>query len=113
MKKGVSLPINMIIIMIIAVLALLVILAFFMPGWFKQTGTIDVETAFTKGCNSLSILHNCDPDTVEDIIIPGFDHDRNGEPDSLYEVCQLKAAISTHEDCAHLCPQCKPLNMTR
>ncbi len=113
MRKGVSLPINMIIIMIIAVLALLVIIAFFMPGWFGQTGSIDVETAFNRGCNTLATLRGCDADAVEDIIIPGFDHDRNNEDDSLLEVCQLKAVVSSNEDCAHLCPQCRPLNMTR
>jgi len=49
MKKGISLPIEMIVIIAIAVLVLVVIAAFFVGGAGKLGTTSDV-TAFGEGC---------------------------------------------------------------
>jgi len=80
MKKGISLPIEMIVIIAIAVLVLVVIAAFFVGGFGKLPGGLSDNAAFAAGCNLLRTTHNCATDpsqiTVPNYKPPGYTTDQ-------------------------------------
>ena len=107
-KKAVSLPINMIIIMIIAVITLLVVIAFFLPQWFAQTNSIGVEQAFSKGCTMLQGIYKCSSDSVSEVKISDFDADNDPSTEgdnTLLDVCKKKFNDPgvTAKQCAQAC----------
>lgn len=59
--KGISLPINMIVIVAIAVLVLVVTAGFFGGFFGSNVGTIQLEQAISNACNQLRSLYNCAP----------------------------------------------------
>src|SRR3989338_2522528 len=59
MKKGLELPINMIVVIAIAVLVLVVVAAFFAGRLGQGTNDINLQSAFGTGCNALRSSYNC------------------------------------------------------
>ncbi|MEK6888299.1 MAG: hypothetical protein AABX14_05125 [Candidatus Aenigmatarchaeota archaeon] len=57
--KGLELPINMIVVVAIAVLVLVVVAAFFAGQLGGGTNTIELQAAFSSGCNTLRSAYNC------------------------------------------------------
>lgn len=60
MKKGLELPINMIVVIAIAVLVLVVVAAVFSGYFMTNTNTIGVEQAWNKACQQV-MINSCDP----------------------------------------------------
>jgi len=86
MKKGISLPIEMIVIIAVAVLVLVVIAAFFIGGAGKLSTTGDAD-AFGRGCQILRNL-NCPLSSVSSIAISGYTPS-GGAPATLATACQM------------------------
>ena len=105
-----ELPINMIVIIAVAVLVLAVIIALFVGAIGGEQNRIVVEQAFTKGCLLLKANQACDPARISDVTIAGYRTTTNGiveDPtsDGVYfypKVCNLKGATS-EASCAQLC----------
>jgi len=75
--KGISLPVETIVIIAIAVLVLVVIAVFFVTGAGRQIVTIEDRNALSNGCVQLATAYGCDlsrlPNGVlSDIIISGY-----------------------------------------
>jgi L-asparagine transporter-like permease len=108
--KGLSLPIEMIVIIAVAMLVLVVISAFFMGGVSGPTNQINIENAFSTGCNSLR-AQGCS-NIMSSINVPGFKQYGNGLTTttkiSEYNVnmdlvCQLKFGLGKEEQCRVAC----------
>lgn len=106
MKKGLSLPIEMIVIIAIAMLVLVVVAAFFVGG-FGGGNAVTIEAAFQSGCNRLR-LENCNYDGISSMTIPGYkvfgDSITTGTPQdavTMQKICDLKKYSSIL--CARAC----------
>ena len=67
MKKGLELPINMLVIIAIAVLILVVVALFFTGTFGSGIDTITFEPAFQQACNNWRTLYNCDVSRMGDV----------------------------------------------
>ncbi len=71
-RKGISLPIEMIVIIAVAVLVLVVIAAFFAGGFGGGSESISANAALVKGCSTWKIRSaDCSAD-MSTINIPGY-----------------------------------------
>ena len=86
--KGISLPINAIVIVAIAVLVLVVIAAFFSGMLIPSSLEIQRETALNKVCNIWRNSYNCDPDEIDNVEVA---HSEPSYPDeethSVEDLC--------------------------
>lgn len=71
-KKGLELPINMIIVIAVAVLVLVVVAAYFSAQTGGGFSSINLEAAFTQGCSALRSAYACNPLSVGTVTIPGY-----------------------------------------
>ena len=100
-----ELPINMIVVVLIAVLVLVTVSVFLVGQLGGGTGAINLESAFTKGCSQLTnpVLQNCDPNTaftVNGYTAPGK---TPGTPANFFtEICPAKG-YGTPTVCARAC----------
>ena len=85
--KGISLPVNAVIIIALAVMVLLMLAAFF-GGGVGQMSSASVESAWSQGCNILKNTYNCD--ATEVLNIKTTDITGDGVEDSLLVVCRAK-----------------------
>ena len=99
--KGISLPVNAIVIIAIAILVLAVVAAFFTGVLGGGIATISLEQAFTKGCDSLSRGYNCDVSAISDEI-KILNYPTEGQDASFSQICRAKL-YSTDEACAVAC----------
>ena len=88
-RKGLSLPIEMIVIVAIAVLVLVVIAAFFIGG-MKPLDQISEQQALQKGCIILKTTENCagNDALLQNIIIPGYRPSGATVDSNLYKACE-------------------------
>ncbi len=100
-----ELPINMIVIIAVAVLVLTVIAAFFTGALSQGVNTIVVENAFQKGCQLAKTVHSC---SITSFTVSGYRQTVKGiqeDPEGLgvqFDViCGLKGA--TGQACLRLC----------
>ncbi|MBU5557873.1 MAG: hypothetical protein KQA33_02240, partial [Candidatus Aenigmarchaeota archaeon] len=56
MPKGIELPVNILVVIAIAVIVLLAMVALFMGG-FKPAGAMSAEAAWTEGCRQ--VIYRC------------------------------------------------------
>ena len=84
--KGISLPVNAVVIIALAVMVLLLIAAFFGSG-VGQIGAANIESAWTQGCNALKSA-NCNASAVKNITVGDVTGD--DKPDNLLTVCRIK-----------------------
>lgn len=91
MKKGMELPINMIVIIALAVLILVIITAFTTSQVGQGVSSIDVERAFASACTELRTVNNCADAKVREIKenVQGM-----GEQ-TLLQLCERKGLIGT------------------
>ena len=109
-KKGLELPINMIVVVAIAVLVLVVVAAFFAGRLGQGTGDIALEGAFSQGCNTLRTIHNCAASSISLINVrgytpPGSDPASFPNGDSFSDIC-LRKGFDTADGgatCAKAC----------
>lgn len=73
--KGISLPINTIVVVAIAILVLMVMAGFFSLNVGSGINTIQLNSAISSACNVLTSTYNCDPNRLDDakarIKLPG------------------------------------------
>ena len=105
-KKGISLPIEMIIIIAIAVLVLIVLAAFFIGGFGGAGSSINHQQAFGQGCSRLKFTHDCSLSIdTSDIKIPSyFAPGETTNPKSLDDACRALGYTDTsNPTCREAC----------
>lgn len=119
--KGVELPINLIIIIALALIVLLSVVSLYFSGWLPGALTINVDSVKTESCKRL--MPQCYND-VSLVTIDNFDADKDGildpdigvgdcsEPggpsnDNLYMLCQCYYNAN-EDECRDIC-MCKGL----
>ena len=105
MKKGLALPIEMIVIVAVALIVLVVVAAFFAAQFGTGANTIELQQAKSKACGALLSAYNCDPNAVNTIKITLSD----GTSMTLMQLCQ-KEGITTKEACVNSCAGCKQIS---
>jgi len=84
-SKGITLPVNSVIIIALAIFVLLMLAAFFGKSSSDLT-TTEITNAFNQGCSQLSTSYNCDYEKLSEIktslII-------NNEAKTLLDVCRM------------------------
>jgi hypothetical protein len=84
-SKGITLPVNSVIIIALAIFVLLMLAAFFGKSSNELT-TTQVTNAFNQGCSQLSSSYNCDYEKLPEIKTSLIS---NGEAKSLLDVCRM------------------------
>ena len=75
--KGVELPINILVIVAVAVVVLLGIVALYFVGWSPFPATVGLESAKNEGCRQFVQEMRCQGNTWT-IKIDNFDADKDG-----------------------------------
>ena len=68
MKKGIELPVNVLVIVAIAVIVLLGLVALFMGGFGGFAGNVEVTNAWSNACGN--VLSSCGSNHASDSITP-------------------------------------------
>jgi len=81
--KGTELPINAIIIIVLALIVLIAILAFYFNVWNPSVDATKLEAAKRVACNKLVSMGGCDSPNIYtyNILTDGFDADKDGKLD--------------------------------
>jgi hypothetical protein len=74
--KGIELPINVLIIVAVAIIVLIAVVAMFFPAWRNASGTVTSDVAKSAACQLL-IERGCNVETKY-ITIKNFDADKDG-----------------------------------
>jgi len=117
--KGIELPINALIIIVVAILVLLGIVALWMSGWGGGSQGVTVEAAKATGCGALMrSAGGCTGVTPANIFYDGqnlvnhvlkFDADGDGTAgdadgtDNLQSLCTRYYNAATPSDCRKVC----------
>jgi len=87
-KKGISLPIEVIVILAIAVFVLVMIFAFFGGGIASPFETTAAQNAWNSGCPLWQGLTYCKTDTTTMATkVPGYTY--RGNPGSINDICTV------------------------
>ncbi|MBI3190709.1 hypothetical protein HYZ41_03320 [archaeon] len=87
MKKGLELPINMIVVIAIAVLVLVVVAAVFSGNFLSGTNTITAQVAWANGCNQAR-ARGCAVNDFGTLNVAGYDPDGDKVDNTLLSACQ-------------------------
>ena len=103
-KKGMELPINMIVVVLIAVLVLVTVGAFLAGQLGGGVGQIGLEQAFGEGCQKLRSVYNC----ARDATVTITSYTPQGRPagsgaDFFNDICTAKGFGVDRELCAVQC----------
>jgi hypothetical protein len=90
--KGLELPLNMIVLIIIAVLVLLVVAAVFTGQFSLNVGIISDSTALERGCQ-LWRAQSCQTSLFSSIIIPGYKPGGQDADAPLSVACQRNGFV--------------------
>lgn len=110
-SKGISLPVNMIVIVALAVVVLLAATAFFYGG-FGRTSTITTQNAWDTVCQRAKQRGGCAMDAgtsnspFQNNQMAFNDIDNDGENEDILEVCQAQYGFSDSnlaQDCKQQC----------
>lgn len=101
--KGMQLPVNMIIIISVAVLVMLVVASFFTGQTSFGFSSISSEKQLAFACNTLHSQYACDQSSVGEVYV-----DDGNSRFYLANLCREKGAVY-EGDCASLCG-CKSNN---
>ncbi len=101
--KGLELPVNIIVVIAIAVLVMVALGAFFAANFWGNTNIINQQQALSNGCNSLRTLYECKASRVNSVIISGYSPSgMTNAKCSLGYVCGKQGAADTVA-CAKMC----------
>ena len=124
--KGVELPINVLIIVSVALIVLLAIVGLFFTGWTPFPTAVGLEGIKNAACRELVQEHRC-AISVKSVDIDGFDADKDGlitgdtgstwnwdnnncasantglADDNLAALCECHFNIKTESQCKVLC----------
>jgi len=82
--KGIELPVNILIIIAIAVIVLIALIAMFYPAFVSGGKTVSLDVARSQACRSLVEGYRCDTTTVlANIIVNKFDVDKDGSVNDI------------------------------
>lgn len=101
-KKGISLPVEMIVIIAIAVLVLVVIAAFFAGGFGGGTSTITDQAALAKGCGIWK-MRGCGDGSFP---IPNYRLAGDTTVRTMSDACSrtgLGSSVTVNSDCWNYC----------
>jgi hypothetical protein len=114
--KGLSLPINVLVIVVVAVIVLLGVVALYFGGFSPFSAAIGVEGAKNDACGRLVRLRCVDPGSInitnfdanmDGNIVPGtessFPSTCAGGNDNLARLCICYYNRTTNADCKRLC----------
>lgn len=85
MRKGISLPVNAVVVIALAIFVLLMLAALF-GGSFGQTRQTNVEVAWSKSCARLNDYYKCSATDFD----TGYDIDGDGTTDNFLKVCRAR-----------------------
>jgi hypothetical protein len=87
--KGIELPINILVIVAVAIIVLLGIVALFYSTWFTSTGTIDLSSVTNRACNA--VRGSCTTNPIDIAIFPAY---KNSDPTitsgNLEQLCKYE-----------------------
>ena len=107
--RGISLPVNAVIIIALAVMVLLMLAAFFGAG-SSNINKATLDLAWNKCCSTIQTVYHCNTTAgainLSDIN-PGYDIDNDGDTENCEEICQIKFGLTAdRETCICACPGC-------
>jgi len=94
--KGVELPINALIIIVLAIIVLVAIIALFYTGIKPPQNTLSAQAALDRACMKLH-SYNCQVSWLGDISVDDFDADADGKLD-------LKNLVGGSDSCGTTFP---------
>lgn len=104
--KGITLPVNSVIVIALAVMVLLMLAAFF-AGGASQIDKATLENAWTKCCSTIQGMYNCNQSANLSNINPGIDINANGTTENCEQICKAKFGVMAEpKDCVCACPGC-------
>jgi len=103
--KGIELPINVLVIIVIAVIVLLGVIAVYFTGWTPFAQTAGVEAVKNAGCRI--VVYNCSTD-LDDILFDGSNaglpkYDVNGDGDFCPADGTTVCGANDNDDMLKLC----------
>ena len=101
-KKGLELPVNMIVVVTVAVLVLVVVAAFLITNFSNNAGIIDLNSALASGCSNLRAFYGCSPDGVGQVMISQYKEPGTNKQCNLGNIC-AKSGITDSKLCAKYC----------
>ncbi|MDI6606666.1 MAG: hypothetical protein QME65_05960 [Candidatus Omnitrophota bacterium] len=102
--RGITLPVNVIVILVLAVLVLVGVLGLYMSGWMGPAGGVSVEAAKIAACREF-VSKGCVGSTA-DISVTNFDADNSGAydaGDTLQALCANYYNAPGETACKDLC----------
>ena len=98
--KVISLPINFIVILAVAIIVLVVAVTLILHS--TDIVYIDDLKAWTQGCGVWK-QRGCSENDINNIIIANYDPNKDGVPDNLMTACQRYLQYTSVEDCKKAC----------
>ena len=109
--KGIELPINILIIVAVAVIVLIALVAMFYPAFSGGSQVVTIETAKSQACRAL-IANKCP--SAASVGVINFDANKNGftysviteaqtNGDTLLALCSNYLQTTLDADCKKLC----------
>ena len=83
--KGIELPINILVIVAVAIIVLLGIVALFYSTWFTGTSTIDLNAATNRACNA--VRGNCGTSPNSILLSPNYKNSQGTISATLGALC--------------------------
>lgn len=119
--KAIELPINALIIIVLAVIVLIAVIALFYTGIIGPREAVSAQTALNNACMKL-LTYNCNSET-KTIAVNNFDADKDGtvgdvgiwtwgdacnpspaaDGDNLASLCACYYQINSETECKNLC----------
>jgi len=99
MKKGISMPINVIIVIIVAVLVLVGLISLYTGTWAPTASSVSSEAAKQAACQVL-VSRGCSQEAYEVIVTDKFDANKDGlvdNSDTLKELCNNYYGCASYE----------------
>ena len=101
-RKGISLPVEMIVIIALAVIVLLAIGAFFAGGILNPTTQSADVNAWASGCGMMKLRGCILTDftaNLDTLTVAGYDVNKDGVDESAFTACKRATGYSTVADC--------------
>lgn len=99
MKKGMSLPIEVVIVLVIAIVVLIAVILFFTTTMNKGQGSMKEQQDWQKACGALRMM-KCDVTQITSIFEGRMVSDDPGDTSSL---CYMVAGTNDHKICCQVC----------
>ncbi|MEM7816898.1 MAG: hypothetical protein QXZ20_03220 [Candidatus Aenigmatarchaeota archaeon] len=101
-QKGISLPVNFIVILAIAIIVLLIAVTLIFP-WIRGPGATIVDSqAWSRGCMMWQ-QRGCRIGDMSNIVIENYDPDGDGRFNTLADACRRYLRYTDEEQCRRVC----------